>query len=103
MVPTHILGYPRIGERRELKFALEAYWRGESDEAGLGRAGAALRTRRARLQVAAGLRFVTAGDFSYYDHVLDHAVLLGCLPRRVGFDARKRALHAGMPIGRRSR
>lgn len=100
MVPTHILGYPRIGERRELKFALEAYWRGESDEAGLGRAGAALRTRRARLQVAAGLRFVTAGDFSYYDHVLDHAVLLGCLPRRFGFDARKLALHEYFVLAR---
>jgi 5-methyltetrahydropteroyltriglutamate--homocysteine methyltransferase len=100
MVSTHILGYPRIGERRELKFALEAFWRGESDDAGLRRAGAALRTRRTRLQVAAGLRFVTAGDFSYYDHVLDHAVLLGCLPRRFGFDARELTLHEYFVLAR---
>jgi len=87
MVSTHILGYPRVGERRELKFALEAFWRGES-EAILRRAGATLRARRSRLQASAGLRFVTAGDFSYYDHVLDHAALLGCLPRRFALDAR---------------
>lgn len=92
MVSTHILGYPRVGERRELKFALEAFWRGESDEAALRRAGATLCARRSRLQSSAGLRFVTAGDFSYYDHMLDHAALLGCLPRRFALDARQLTL-----------
>ena len=92
MVSTHILGYPRAGERRELKFALEAFWRGDLDEAALRRVGTTLRARRSRLQTSAGLRFVTAGDFSYYDQVLDHAVLLGCLPRRFELSARHLAL-----------
>ncbi|MGQ0749066.1 MAG: 5-methyltetrahydropteroyltriglutamate--homocysteine S-methyltransferase [Betaproteobacteria bacterium] len=100
MVSTHILGYPRVGGRRELKYALEAYWRGESDEAGLRRVGAALRARRSTRQTAAGLRFITAGDFSYYDHVLDHAAMLGCLPRRFGFDARKLTLHEYFVLAR---
>ncbi|MCX9494154.1 hypothetical protein, partial [Vibrio cholerae] len=43
MTTTHILGYPRIGEKRELKFALEKYWRGEIDQAALKQVGSQIR------------------------------------------------------------
>jgi 5-methyltetrahydropteroyltriglutamate--homocysteine methyltransferase len=82
---THILGFPRIGAKRELKFALESFWRGDTDEAGLLDTGCALRRRHYALQREAGLDFVCAGDFSFYDGVLDHSALLGALPTRFGF------------------
>lgn len=92
MVATHILGYPRIGRRRELKFALEAYWRGEADEERLRRTGAELRTAHWRKQSGAGLHFLTAGDFAFYDQMLNHAVMLGCVPERFGFEPRRLTL-----------
>ncbi|WP_298282006.1 5-methyltetrahydropteroyltriglutamate--homocysteine S-methyltransferase [Acidocella sp.] len=81
MVLTHSLGYPRIGARRELKFALEAYWRGDSPREALLEAGAGLRARHWRDQ--AGLTLVPVGEFSFYDQVLDMSFTLGNLPARV--------------------
>jgi 5-methyltetrahydropteroyltriglutamate--homocysteine methyltransferase len=81
MVTTHNLGYPRIGARRELKFALESYWRGESSLDALKNLGAELRQRHWADQ--AGLDWVPVGDFSFYDQVLDMSFLLGNLPARV--------------------
>jgi 5-methyltetrahydropteroyltriglutamate--homocysteine methyltransferase len=82
---THILGFPRIGANRELKFALESHWRGESSEHELEQAGRALRARHWALQADAGLAWVTVGDFAFYDQVADHIELLGCEPARFGF------------------
>ncbi|MGR5132138.1 5-methyltetrahydropteroyltriglutamate--homocysteine S-methyltransferase [Vibrio alfacsensis] len=79
---THILGYPRIGEKRELKFAQEKYWRGEIDQAKLKQVGAALRAKNWNTQTEAGLSFATAGDFAWYDHVLATTLLLGHVPKR---------------------
>ncbi|MGP8307656.1 5-methyltetrahydropteroyltriglutamate--homocysteine S-methyltransferase [Vibrio sp. YIC-376] len=79
---THILGYPRIGEKRELKFALEKYWHGEIDQAQLKQVGADLRAKNWQVQSDAGLSFVTAGDFAWYDHVLTTTLLLGHVPKR---------------------
>jgi 5-methyltetrahydropteroyltriglutamate--homocysteine methyltransferase len=67
MARTHILGFPRIGAQRELKFAVEAFWRGEIDAVELEARGKALRARHWQLQQEAGLDFVAAGDFSFYD------------------------------------
>lgn len=50
MTTTHILGYPRIGEKRELKFALEKYWRGEIDQAALKQVGSQIRQKNWALQ-----------------------------------------------------
>ncbi len=80
MATTHILGFPRIGERRQLKFALESYWRGEAEPAHLLETASALRHRHLALQ--AGLDWQTVGDFSLYDQVLDTSFLLGHLPPR---------------------
>ncbi|EEZ89652.1 5-methyltetrahydropteroyltriglutamate--homocysteine methyltransferase [Vibrio harveyi 1DA3] len=79
---THILGYPRIGEKRELKFAQEKYWRGEIDQNELKQVGAALREKNWNTQTEAGLTFATAGDFAWYDHVLTTTLLLGHVPKR---------------------
>ncbi|WP_162046488.1 5-methyltetrahydropteroyltriglutamate--homocysteine S-methyltransferase [Vibrio taketomensis] len=79
---AHILGYPRIGEKRELKFALEKYWRGEIDQKALKQVGAELRDHNWLVQANAGLDFVTAGDFAWYDHVLTTTLLLGHVPKR---------------------
>jgi len=78
MLTTHILGYPRIGAQRELKHALEAFWNSNRGDESLQDVGRNLRASNWTAQEAAGLGFITAGDFSFYDHMLDHAVLLGC-------------------------
>ncbi|MGR5238131.1 5-methyltetrahydropteroyltriglutamate--homocysteine S-methyltransferase [Vibrio alfacsensis] len=79
---THILGYPRIGEKRELKFALEKYWSGEIEQAELKQVGTALREKNWSTQIEAGLSFSTVGDFAWYDHVLTTTLLLGHVPKR---------------------
>ncbi|MQY27351.1 5-methyltetrahydropteroyltriglutamate--homocysteine S-methyltransferase [Nocardia aurantia] len=78
-----VLGAPRIGPRRELKRAVESYWAGRVDAAELHRVSAALRTAQLTSMRDAGLDSVPVGTFSYYDHMLDTAVLLGALPQRV--------------------
>ncbi len=92
MARTHTLGFPRIGERRELKFALEAFWRGEADAQYLAGVGRQLRMNNWTLQQSAGLDMVTAGDFAFYDQMLNQTVLLGALPKRFGFDAKQLSL-----------
>ncbi|MDE2429395.1 MAG: 5-methyltetrahydropteroyltriglutamate--homocysteine S-methyltransferase [Burkholderiales bacterium] len=86
MAKAHILGFPRIGAQRELKFAQEAFWRGEIDEISLQDIGRDLRARHWATQKAAGLDYVSVGDFAWYDQVLSTLALLGALPRRFGFD-----------------
>ena len=104
MTTIHNLGFPRIGARRELKFALESYWKGESTRDALLACGADLRRRHWNNQ--AGMDLVPVGDFSFYDQVLDMSFTLGNLPERVrGFHgdaldnyfrvARGRSAHAG--------
>lgn len=82
---AHVLGFPRIGAARELKTALEGYWRGELPQAGLLDIGRELRRCHWQCQRDAGLDFVTVGDFSFYDHVLDTSALLGVVPPRFGW------------------
>ncbi|MFM0644000.1 5-methyltetrahydropteroyltriglutamate--homocysteine S-methyltransferase [Paraburkholderia bryophila] len=86
MARTHISGFPRIGAQRELKFAQESFWRGESDDAYLRGVGKALRARHWALQRDAKLDFVAVGDFAWYDPMLNLTALLGALPARFGFE-----------------
>src|SRR6266704_1629783 len=88
MTVAHILGFPRIGAKRELKLALEAYWRGEISEPELSNVGRELRKRHWQRQRDAGLDFVTVGDFAWYDSVLQTLAHLGCILGRFGFDPR---------------
>ena len=90
MTKAHVLGYPRIGAKRELKFALEKYWRGDIGAAELEQVAAQIRLANWREQADAGLDWVSVGDFSLYDHVLDTSLLFGTIPSRFGvakFDA----------------
>ncbi|CAE6806987.1 MULTISPECIES: 5-methyltetrahydropteroyltriglutamate--homocysteine S-methyltransferase [Paraburkholderia] len=85
MVTTHNLGFPRIGAKRELKFAQEQYWKGQSSRDELKSLGAQLRQRHWENQ--SGLDQVPVGDFSFYDQVLDTSFMLGNIPERVrGFE-----------------
>jgi len=88
MARAHVLGVPRIGPNRELKFAQEACWRGEIDEAALKAVASGIRQANWRRQHAAGLDFVTTGDFAFYDQMLNQVALLGCAPERFGFGDR---------------
>jgi len=81
MTKIHNLGFPRIGAKRELKFALESYWQGQSSRDDLKTLGQQLRQRHWQLQ--AGLDWVPVGDFAFYDQVLDMSFTLGNLPERV--------------------
>jgi len=81
-----LLGYPRIGRRRELKKAVEAYWAGKIDAAALDAAAKEIQLGSARRLVELGLDEPAAvpGTFSYYDQVLDAAAHLGAIPARFG-------------------
>ncbi|MEN0037438.1 MAG: 5-methyltetrahydropteroyltriglutamate--homocysteine S-methyltransferase [Cellvibrio sp.] len=81
MAKIHNLGFPRIGAKRELKFAQESYWKGQSSRDELKALGAELRKRHWANQ--ADLDLVPVGDFSFYDQVLDTSFTLGNLPERV--------------------
>lgn len=81
-VKAHILGYPRVGENRELKFALESFWRRETSSNNLQNTAKTLRNNHWKKQQEAGLAYITTNDFSLYDHVLDHTVLFGARPKR---------------------
>ncbi len=82
MTVAHVLGFPRIGADRELKKAVEAYWKGTLDQSALLKTGRELRARHWRLQQQAGMDLVPAGEFSWYDHMLDMSALLGVVPPR---------------------
>ena len=85
MALAHVLGVPRIGPNRELKQAQEAFWRGAIDEAALQAVASGIRQANWQRQHAAGLDWVTVGDFAFYDQMLNHVALLGCAPQRFGF------------------
>ncbi len=82
MALTHNLGFPRIGARRELKQALEAYWRGDIDDKQLQITAAELRKHHWTVQREAGIDLIPAGDFALYDQMLNMTALLGAAPAR---------------------
>lgn len=79
---THVLGFPRIGAKRELKHALEKYWKAEIAESELIRTATKLKLRHWADQDNQGLSLITVGDFSLYDQVLDTIAMLGAVPKR---------------------
>ncbi len=85
MSAAHILGFPRIGARRELKTAVESYWKGKTSLADLQTVGRDLRARHWALQCEAGLDYVTVGDFAWYDHLHNATALFTSAPARFGF------------------
>lgn len=81
-VPSHILGYPRIGDHRQTKFALEHYWKGKKDKTDTQAALGEVFTTNIQDQIDAGLDIITTGDFAHYDLVLSQAVAFGVQPPR---------------------
>lgn len=79
---TSVIGYPRIGSLRELKFALEAYFKGEKTEDEIKALAKELRKEHITTQKNAGIEFISSNDFSFYDNTLDQAVLLNIVPKR---------------------
>ena len=79
---TSIIGYPRIGSLRELKFVSEKYFRGEVSVSELQNTAKELRFANLDLQRKSGLDFIPSNDFSFYDNVLDTAFLLNAIPER---------------------
>ena len=79
---TSVIGYPRIGKDRELKFASEKFFNGELDEAGLLNVAKTIRKEDLLKQKAAGITYISSNDFSFYDNVLDTAFLFNVIPQR---------------------
>ncbi|WP_416963436.1 5-methyltetrahydropteroyltriglutamate--homocysteine S-methyltransferase [Streptomyces sp. Agncl-13] len=77
-----VYGYPRQGRGRELKKAIEGYWKGRVDADALRTTATELRSTNWRQLAEAGIHEVPTGDFSYYDHVLDTSVMVGAIPQR---------------------
>lgn len=92
MTISHLLGFPRIGAKRELKFAQERYWRGELAEQDLQDLARALREKNWQHQAKSNTDFVSVGDFTFYDHILDLQVATGAIPTRFGFDSQNLTL-----------
>lgn len=98
------LGFPRVGVHRELKKALESYWKSQSSREALLATGAQLRERHWKLQQSAGLDHIPCNDFSFYDQILDLSCMLGCVPARYGWSGGKIDLdtYFAMARGRQS-
>nr|WP_154645374.1 5-methyltetrahydropteroyltriglutamate--homocysteine S-methyltransferase [Thermodesulfobium narugense] len=81
---TSVVGYPRIGEKRELKFLLENFWQDKIDEEEFISKYHELELSRCKLQSEFGIDLIPVGDMSMYDHVLDTAYMFGVIPKRFG-------------------
>jgi 5-methyltetrahydropteroyltriglutamate--homocysteine methyltransferase len=84
MALSSIHGFPRIGPRRELKFATEAYWSGERSADELQAVARELRRANWELMRDAGIDLIPSNDFSFYDQMLDTTALVGAVPERYG-------------------
>jgi len=83
------LGFPRIGLKRELKKAIESYWKGNIAESGLQEIAKELRQKHWKIQERAGIQHIPSNDFSLYDHALDTIAMVGAVPKRYNFIGNK--------------
>jgi len=79
---TYIVGFPRIGEQRELKKVLESYWAKNCSFTEVQKVASKLKKRHWDYQREAGISYISSNDFSLYDNVLDTAIMLNALPKR---------------------
>jgi 5-methyltetrahydropteroyltriglutamate--homocysteine methyltransferase len=87
-IKTKVLGYPRIGQDRQLKKATESYWKAEITLEALKQAGAQIRKDNWRKQKETGIDYIPSNDFSFYDQMLDMSCLLGNVPARFQWDGK---------------
>src|SRR5690625_3863457 len=97
------LGYPRIGEQREWKRALEAYWNEEITEAELLEKTTTIRLHNLKKQKDLGIDLIPVGDFTLYDHVLDTATTFGLVPKRYKYSGGKVGVDTYFAIARGDR
>ncbi|KAH9299330.1 hypothetical protein KI387_031012 [Taxus chinensis] len=83
---SHVVGYPRMGPKRELKFALESFWDGKSSEADLQKVAKDLRISIWKKMADVGVKYIPSNSFSYYDQVLDTTAMVGAVPPRYGWN-----------------
>lgn len=100
MTTFHLAGFPRVGAKRELKFAQERYWRGEIAEADLLDIAKRLRELNWQHQAKANADFIVVADFTLYDHILDLQVATGAIPARFGFDSQNLTLDQYFQLAR---
>ncbi len=86
MLKTATLGFPRIGANRELKKAIESYWKGAISIDELKQISSEIKSKNWQTQKAAGIHFVPSNDFSFYDQILDSIALFGAIPDRFKFE-----------------
>ncbi len=82
MSKNYVIGFPRIGEKRELKKVLEQYWSKQTDFDEVKYVASQLKKRHWNYQKDAKIDFIASNDFSYYDNMLDTTILLGAIPQR---------------------
>ncbi|KAF9569315.1 cobalamin-independent methionine synthase [Agrocybe pediades] len=103
MVSSSVLGFPRIGANREVKKAVEAYWAGKISADDLTKAAAEVKKASWTNVKAKGVDFVPSGEFSLYDHVLDHSAAFNVIPKRyVGLGLSPLDVYFAMGRGRQS-
>ncbi len=100
MALAHNLGFPRIGGDRELKKAVEAYWKGDISQEQLQQTGRELRAKHWQLQKDAGIELLPVGDFAWYDQVLTHTLTFGAIPERFLKEGEKPTLDTLFAIAR---
>ena len=82
MSKSFVTGFPRIGEQRELKFALESFWAGKTSFGEVEKVAAELKKRHWNYQIDAKVDLISVNDFSYYDLMLDNIITFGAIPPR---------------------
>jgi 5-methyltetrahydropteroyltriglutamate--homocysteine methyltransferase len=102
-VKSSNIGYPRIGENREWKKVLESYWTQQINEEQFESEMEQIRLSHLRKQKNQGIDLIPIGDFSYYDHVLDTAVLFGLIPERFKNEEKQVSLKTYFEIARGSK
>ena len=102
MIKVATIGYPRIGPKRELKVALEKFWKGDITESELQNVAKDLRKKNWQTQKDNGVDLISSNDFSFYDHILDAICLLGAIPKRYKWDGKEVSLKTYFAMARGS-
>ena len=102
MIKIASIGYPRIGLKRELKVALENFWKSDISEAELQTVAKDLRRKNWQTQKENGVDLISSNDFSFYDQVLDTICLLGAIPKRYKWDGKEVSLKTYFAMARGS-
>ncbi|MCT6817797.1 MAG: 5-methyltetrahydropteroyltriglutamate--homocysteine S-methyltransferase, partial [Lysinibacillus fusiformis] len=95
-----LIGYPYIGDDREWKKALEAFWRQERTEEDFQATLKSIRLSRIEKQLQSGIDMVTVGDFTLYDRMLDTALMFGLVPKRFNWQGGRVDLHTYYSVAR---